>query len=95
MLQVREMRFHCSNDLVVLLIYAHFEGALVALLQKMCFVGSNASFSLMLLYRHFKPVVGNLFNRRVICRKSKTPPSRKTSLLCPYKYGKECKFYIK
>jgi len=37
-----------------------FRGALVALLQKMCFVSSNTSFSLMLLYRHFKPVVGKL-----------------------------------
>jgi len=37
----------------------------------------------------------NLFNRRVICRKSKTPASRKTSLLRQYKYGKKCKFYIK
>jgi len=50
MLQVREMRFHCSNGLVVLRICAPLEGALVALLQKMRFVGSNASFSLMLLY---------------------------------------------
>jgi len=50
MLQVREMRFHCSNDLVVLRTCAPLEGALVALLQKMRFVGSNASFSLMLLY---------------------------------------------
>jgi len=60
MLQVREMRFHCANGLVVLRICTPIEGALVALLQKMCFVGSNASFSLMLLYRHFKPVVGKL-----------------------------------
>ena len=37
----------------------------------------------------------NLPNGRVICRKSKTPASRKTTLLCQYKYGKECKFYIK
>jgi len=30
MLQVREMRFHCANGLVVLRICAHLEGALVA-----------------------------------------------------------------
>jgi len=50
MLQVREMRFYCANGLVVLRICAPLEGALVALLQKMRFVGSNASFSLILLY---------------------------------------------
>jgi len=44
------MIFHCANGLVVLRICAPLEGALVALLQKMRFVGSNASFSLMLLY---------------------------------------------
>jgi len=37
----------------------------------------------------------NLFNRRAICRKPKTPASRKTSLQCQYKYGKECKFFVK
>jgi len=47
MLQVREMRFHYSNGLVVLRICSPLEGALVA---KMRFVGSNASFSLMFLY---------------------------------------------
>jgi len=47
---VREMRFYCANGLVVLRICAPLEGALVALLQKMRFVGSNASFSLILLY---------------------------------------------
>jgi len=36
----------------------------------------------------------NLFNARVICRKSKTPASRETSLQCLHKYGKECKFYM-
>jgi len=50
MLQVREMRFHGANGLVVLCICAPLEGALVALLQKMHFVGSNASFSLIRLY---------------------------------------------
>jgi len=54
------MRFHCSNGLVVLHICAPLEGALVALLQKMRFVGSNASFSLMLLYTWYKPGVGTL-----------------------------------
>jgi len=39
MLQVREMRLHCANSLVVLRICAPLEGALVA---KMRFVGSNA-----------------------------------------------------
>jgi len=47
MLQVREMRFHCANDLVVLRICAPLEEHW---LQKMRFVGSNASFSLVLLY---------------------------------------------
>jgi len=47
MLQVREMRFHYANGLVVLRICAPLEEALVI---KMRFVGSNASFSLMLLY---------------------------------------------
>ena len=36
----------------------------------------------------------NVFNRKVICRKPKTPPSR-TTTLWQYKYCKECKFYIK
>jgi len=54
------MRFHCANGLVVLRICALLEGALVALFQKMRFVGSNASFSLMLLYTWYKPGVGTL-----------------------------------
>jgi len=36
----------------------------------------------------------NLFNGRVICRKPKTPASRKTSSQFQYKYCKECKLYI-
>ena len=47
MLQVREMRFHCANGLVVLRICAPLEEHW---LQKLRFVGSNASFSLMFLY---------------------------------------------
>jgi len=47
MLQVREMRFHCADALVVLRICAHLEEHW---LQKIRFIGSNASFSLMLLY---------------------------------------------
>jgi len=46
MLQVREMRFHYANGLVVLRICAPLEEYW---LQKMRFVGSNAS-SLTLLY---------------------------------------------
>jgi len=46
MLQAREMRFHCANGLVVLRICAHLEEHW---LQKIRFVGSNASFSVMLL----------------------------------------------
>jgi len=81
MLQVREMRFHCANVLVVLRIWAPL-GVSVALLQKMRVFGSNASFSLMLLYTYCYINQGwaNLFNGRVICRKQKTPASRKTSL---------------
>jgi len=53
---VRGMRFHCANALVVLRMrkcsggseyLRTFRGAFVA---EMCFVGSNASFSLMFLY---------------------------------------------
>jgi len=48
MLQVREMRFHCANGVVLVLricvpLEEHW-------LQKTRFVGSNASFSLMFLY---------------------------------------------
>jgi len=47
MLQVREMLFHGANSLVVQRICAPLEEHW---LQKMRFVGSNASFSLMSLY---------------------------------------------
>jgi len=47
MLQVREIRFHRANGLVVLRICAPSEEHW---LQKMRFVGSNASFSLMFLF---------------------------------------------
>jgi len=57
MLQVREMRFHRANDLVVLRICVPSEEHW---LQKMRFVGSNTSFSLMLLYTWYKPRVGKL-----------------------------------
>ena len=49
------MRFHCPNGLVVPHIFViereHW-------FQKMRFVGSNASFSLMLLFRHAEITVG-------------------------------------
>jgi len=45
MLQVREMRFHCANGLVVLRICAPLEEHW---LQKMRFAGSNAFFSVIL-----------------------------------------------
>jgi len=35
-----------------------------------------------------------LCNRKVIYRKPKTSTSYKISLLCQYKYSKQCKFYI-
>ena len=57
MLQVRGMRFHCADGLVVLRICAPLEEHW---LQEMRFVGSNASFSLMLLYTWYKPGVGTL-----------------------------------
>ena len=37
----------------------------------------------------------NLFNGRVIGRKTKTPASRKISLQCHIQFVKECKFRIK
>jgi len=51
------MRFHDANSLVVLRICEPLEEHW---LQKMRFVGSNASFSLMLLYTEYKPGGGKL-----------------------------------
>jgi len=47
MLQVREMRFHRANGLLVLCICARLEEHW---LQKMRLVGNNAFLSLLLLY---------------------------------------------
>ena len=89
MLQVREKRFHCANGLVVLREHWLHCCRKCALLAAMLFFHSC-------FFTHsINQGWANLFNGRVICRKSKTPASRKTSLLCQYKYGKECKFYIK
>jgi len=94
-LQVREMRFHCANGLVLLRICAPSEGALVALLQKMSLVGSSASFSFLLLYSQHKPGVGKLVQLKSHLQKIKNTSESQNQLLCQYKYGKECKFYIK
>jgi len=66
---------------------APLEGALVennALFWQQCFFTYNV-----------QQEWASLFNGRVICRKPKIPASRKTSLQCQHKYGKECKFNIK
>jgi len=77
---MREMRFHCANSLVVLRICAPLEEYW---LQKMRFVGSNASFSLMFLYTQYKPGVGKLVQWKSHLQKIKnTSEPRATKLVC-------------
>jgi len=54
-----------------------FRGAFVA---EMRFVGSNASFSLMLLYTWYRPGLGKLVQWKSHLQKTKKTESRKTSL---------------
>jgi len=81
---MREMRFNCANDLVVLRICAGSIGC------KKC-----ALLAAVLLTHNINQGCANVFNIRVICRKPKTPKNLKTSLWGQYKYDREWKFYIK
>jgi len=67
MLQVRETRFHYADGLVVLRICAPLEHWL----QKMRFVDSNAFFHSCFFTDSIHQGWANLFNRKVICRKTK------------------------
>jgi len=77
MLQVRGMRFHCANGLVVLCSCA---------LKKSINCKKCALLAAMLLFhscffaRSLNQGWANLFNVRAICRRQKTQASRKSSL---------------
>jgi len=69
------------------------EGALIA--KKCALLAAMLLFHSCFFAHSINQGWANLFNVRAIGRRQKTPASRKSSLLCLHKYGKECKFYMK
>jgi len=93
MLQVCEMRWDFTRQMVWWFCgFAHFSGSIGC--TKCILLATLILFHPCFFAHSINQGWPNLFKRRVICRKPKTPASFKTSLLCLYKYAKECKFYI-
>jgi len=87
------MRFHCTNGSGVTAQLRTLEGALIA--KKCDFLAAVLHFHSCFFTYCINQEWANLFDAGVICRKPKTPASRKTGFSCLHKHGKECKFYMK
>ena len=90
---MRETRFHCANGLVLLRICAPSEGAFSHCCRKCALLAAMLLFHSCFFAHNINQGLANLLNGSHL-QKIKNTSESQNQLLCQYKNGKECKFYI-